>query len=196
MSILDRLINNFSKLPGIGKKSASRIVYYLLKADKAFVQELSKGIKELKEIVINCHICGNFTEIDPCGICADHQRNKNLLCIVEEPKDIVAIESTHEYFGIYHVLMGVLSPIEGIGPHELRMEQLFERIRTENIDEVIIATNPTIEGETTAQYIVKNIKTPSIKTTRLALGLPVGGALEYADSITLSRAFKGRNLIS
>jgi recombination protein RecR len=195
MTVIDRLINNISKLPGLGKKSASRIVYFMLKADNSFIQELSKEIRELKELITNCKICGNFTDINPCNICCDTKRDKKSICVVEEPKDIVAIELTHEYSGIYHVLMGAISPIEGIGPHELRMEQLFNRIETEEIHEVIIATNPTIEGETTAQYIINKINISKIKASRLALGLPVGGALEYADSITLGRAFRGRKII-
>lgn len=195
MTVIDRLINNLSKLPGLGKKSASRIVYFLLKIDFSYVQELSRELRELRELITNCCVCGNFTDVNPCNICSDSKRDKHTICVVEEPKDIVAIESTHEFSGLYHVLMGAISPIEGIGPHELRTEQLFTRIREEVIHEVIIATNPTIEGETTAQYIVKMLKSTNIKATRLALGLPVGGALEYADSITLARAIKGRNAI-
>jgi recombination protein RecR len=195
VTILEKLINNFSRLPGIGKKSASRIVYYLLKVDKSFVIEFGREIRELRDIIINCPICGNFTDITPCQICSDPNRDKTIICIVEEPKDILAIESIHQYSGTYHVLMGVISPIEGIGPHELKIEQLISRIQNENVKEVILATNPTIEGETTSQFIMKKIKSPNIKITRLALGLPIGGALEYADSITLARAFTGRNEI-
>jgi recombination protein RecR len=195
MNVIDKLISTFAKLPGLGKKSASRIVYFLLKTDDTYVQKLSREIKELRERITNCKVCGNFTEIDPCNICSDESRDKKTICVIEEPKDILAIESTHEFSGLYHVLMGAISPIEGIGPNELRLEQLFERINKERINEVIIATNPTIEGETTAQYIVKKLKTTTVITSRLALGLPVGGALEYADSVTLARAFIGRNTV-
>jgi recombination protein RecR len=195
MTIIEKLTSSLSKLPGLGKKSAARIVYYLLKTDFGYALELSKEIAELKKTITNCSICGNFTDANPCSICSDSNRDKHTICVVEEPKDILAIESTHEYSGLYHVLMGAISPIEGIGPSELRTEQLFRRIRENEIQEIIIATNPTIEGETTAQYLVRILKGMQIKATRLALGLPVGGALEYADSATLGRALKGRNAI-
>jgi recombination protein RecR len=193
MSVIEKLISHLSRLPGIGKKSAARIVYYLLKTDVSYVQSLAGEMKVLREVITNCTVCGNFTEINPCDICSDASRDARTICVVEEPKDIIAIESAREYSGRYHVLMGVISPIEGIGPQELRFNELFERIEKEGIREVIIATNPTIEGETTAQYIVNKLKSSGIVLTRLASGLPVGGALEYADPVTLARAFKGRN---
>lgn len=195
MSIIERLIKTITKLPGLGKKSASRIVYYLLKANTSFIDELNSQIRELKQSITNCRICGNFTDINPCVICSDENRDKSSICVVEEPKDISAIESTGEYKGVYHVLMGAISPIEGIGPNELRIDQLIKRIDSENISEIIIATNPTIEGETTAHYLSNKLKNTRLKVSRLALGLPVGGALEYADSITLGRAFKGRRIV-
>lgn len=193
MTILERLIHHLSKLPGLGRKSASRIAYYLLKADKSYTESLSRDIKELKEKIKSCRICGNYTEADPCSICTDPGRDKSILCIIEQPKDIQAIESTHEYRGIYHVLQGAISPIDGVGPEDLTFKKLFERIKTEPVKEIIIATNPTVEGETTALYLVKYLKDTSIRITRIALGIPLGGDLEYADSITLARALKGRN---
>jgi recombination protein RecR len=195
VTVLERLINQLSKLPGLGRKSASRIAYYLLKAEKSYTDALSRDIKELKERIKPCSICGNYTETDPCAICTDPGRDKSIICIVEQAKDVMAIESTHEYSGIYHVLTGAISPIDGIGPENLTINKLIERIERQPVKEVIIATNPTVEGETTALYIVKLLKEKGLKITRLALGLPLGGDLEYADSITLARSFKGRNEI-
>jgi recombination protein RecR len=195
VTTLERLIQHFSKLPGLGRKSASRIAYYLLKADRTFTDSLSRDIKELKDKIRSCSICGNYTEEDPCSICIDTRRDKTLLCIVEQPKDIQAIELTNEFRGIYHVLMGAISPIDGIGPDELTFNKLFHRLENEPIKEIIIATNPTIEGETTALYLAKSLKETKIKLTRIALGIPLGGDLEYSDSITLGRALKGRNEI-
>lgn len=148
---------------------------------------------ELKEKIKPCQICGYYSETDVCSICSDQQRDKSIFCIVEQSKDIHAIESTHEYNGVYHVLEGAISPIDGIGPDDLTFNRLFERIENSTVKEIIIATNPTVEGETTALYLVKNLKNNNIKVTRIALGIPLGGDLEYADSITLGRALKGRN---
>ncbi len=195
MNILDLLITNLSKLPGIGKKSASRIAYYLLQADHSYVETLANSILEMKRNIKSCSICGNYTEQDPCDICTDPSREKNRICIVESPKDIGTIEATHVYHGKYHVLMGAISPIDGIGPGNLRIRELLERVKREPIEEVIIATNPTIEGETTAQYIAELLKKANVAVTRLALGIPVGGDLEYTDSLTLARALKNRNKI-
>jgi recombination protein RecR len=195
VTVLERLINQLSKLPGLGRKSASRIAYYLLKAEKSYADALSRDIKELKERIKPCSICGNYTETDPCSICTDPGRDKYIICVVEQAKDVMAIESTHEYSGIYHVLTGSISPIDGIGPDNLTIDILMKRIEGQPVKEIIVATNPTVEGETTALYIVKLLKEKGIKITRLALGLPLGGDLEYADSITLARAFRGRNEI-
>ncbi len=193
MDVLETLIYNLSKLPGIGRKSASRIAYYLLEADNSYVETLGKNILELKKRIKTCSICGNYTETDPCKICSDASRDRETLCVVENPKDVVTIETTHEYRGLYHVLMGAISPIDGIGPGDIRINELLQRINGEKVREVIIATNPTIEGETTAQYIGELLKDRGIKVTRLALGIPVGGDIEYTDSLTLSRALKNRN---
>ncbi|MBN2440101.1 MAG: recombination protein RecR [Spirochaetales bacterium] len=195
MTILERLIHHLSKLPGLGKKSASRIAYYLLNADTSYTESLSRDIKELKEKIKPCHICGNYTEENPCSICTDPNRDKSILCIIEQPKDIQAIESSHGFQGLYHVLNGVISPIDGVGPEDLTFLQLFDRLKNEQIQEIIIATNPTVEGETTALYLVRQLQGTHIKITRIALGIPLGGDLEYADSITLARALKGRNEI-
>ncbi len=193
MDALETLIHNLSRLPGIGRKSASRIAYHLLKADNSYVEALGNSILELKKRIKTCSICGNYTETDPCKICSNPSRDKQTICVVENPKDIVTIEATHEYRGLYHVLMGTISPIDGVGPGDIRIKELLQRIDKENIKEVIIATNPTIEGETTAQYIGQLLKERTIKVTRLALGIPVGGDIEYTDSLTLSRALKNRN---
>ena len=193
MNALEKLIGNLSRLPGLGRKSASRVAYYLLRADRDFVQALSGGILELREKIRNCPICGTYTEEVPCAICTDGQRDRTMLCVVEEPKDVATIETMREYRGLYHVLMGVISPIDGVGPEDLRIRELFQRVREGGIREVIIATNPTVEGETTAQYLIQKLKAGQARVTRLALGLPVGGDLEFADSLTLARAFQGRS---
>ncbi len=195
MTVLDRLISNLARLPGLGQKSASRIAYYLLKADQGFVRFLATEILELKEKIKTCPICGNYTEEVPCSICTDDKRDKSILCVVEEPKDVLSIESTREYHGLYHVLMGAISPIDDIGPNDLRIKKLFERVKEKRFREVIIATNPTVEGDTTALYLVDQLKEEQVKVTRLALGLPVGGDLEYADRLTLARALLGRQIL-
>jgi recombination protein RecR len=193
MNTLEQLIGNLSRLPGLGRKSASRIAYYLLRADRNYVQSLAEGIRSLKEKIRNCPICGTYTEDTPCGICRDPHRERTMLCVVEEPKDVTTIESIREYRGLYHVLMGVISPIDGVGPDDLRIEALLRRVGEEGIREIVIATNPTVEGETTAQYLIGRLKGSGVRVSKLALGLPVGGDLEFADSLTLARAFQGRN---
>jgi recombination protein RecR len=195
MTILERLIGNLSRLPGLGKKSASRIAYYLLKVDHSFAQSLSADILEIKERVRTCPVCGNYTEEVPCGICTDTQRDRETLCVVEESKDVLSIEATHQYRGLYHVLMGVISPIDGIGPDRLRIDQLCQRVEKEPIREVIIATNPTVEGDTTALYLSMRLKGAAVRISRIALGLPVGGDLEYADRLTLAKALEGRKTV-
>lgn len=200
MTALDRLIDALTRLPGLGRKSASRIAYYLLKADPAVAQALVRDIRELKERIRPCPVCGNYTETVPCGICTDQHRDRHSLCVVEEPKDLMSIENTRQYHGLYHVLMGALSPIDGVGPGDLRVESLLERVREQNIREVILATNPTIEGDTTAVYLAGRLRDLSaearpLSVTRLALGLPVGGDLEYADRLTLARALEGRRSV-
>jgi len=197
MNTLDELILDFSKLPGIGRKSAARIVYHLLQTDEAFNARLASGIEALQKRIRRCSICGAFTEQDPCPICSDITRNRRTICVVEEPQDVITIESTGAYDGLFHVLNGVISPLDGIGPEQLGFDRLLRRIESEGITEVIIATNPTEEGDTTALYLshlLKDVRAEGekIRTTRLASGLPVGGDLEYADRITLARSLRGR----
>jgi recombination protein RecR len=196
LTLIEKLIASLAKLPGLGRKSASRIVYYLLKTDRAYCEDLARDILQLKANIGPCRICGNFTDIQPCAICTDSQRDRRILCVVEEPKDVLSIESIREYRGLYHVLMGVISPLDGIGPEDLRISSLVDRIKREEIEEVILATNPTVEGDTTALYLTNLLKKQAkVNITRLALGLPVGGDLEYADRLTLVRAFKGRSAV-
>jgi recombination protein RecR len=192
VTALERLIETLAKMPGLGRKSASRLAYYLLKADTSFVQGLANDLVQLKERVKNCPVCGNYTEEVPCRICTDAGRDRSQLCVVEEAKDLLSIELTRHYRGLYHVLMGVISPIDGVGPANLRIESLLARVREGGIREVIVATNPTVEGDTTAVYLSGLLKSLPVTVTRLALGLPVGGDLEYADRLTLARALEGR----
>jgi recombination protein RecR len=195
VTALERLIQTLAKMPGLGRKSASRLAYYLLKTDASFVQGLARDLIQLKERVRNCPICGNYTEEVPCAICSDRERDRSLLCVVEEPKDLLSIELTRQYRGLYHVLMGVISPIDGVGPANLRIDSLLSRVREGGIREVIVATNPTVEGDTTAVYLSGQLKSLEVTVTRLALGLPVGGDLEYADRLTLARALEGRRRV-
>ena len=188
---VEKAIHNLSKLPGIGRKTAQRQVFYLLKVPQEQVSQLADAIRELKDKVTYCSVCFNITESDPCSICSDSTRNRNLLCVVEEPNDVLAIEKTGEYRGLYHVLGGRLSPLDGIGPDDLQIKPLLGRLN-KDIHEVIIATNPNTEGEATALYLARLIRSLNIKTTKIARGLPVGADLEYADEITLSKALEGR----
>lgn len=192
MNILDQLIGNLAKLPGIGGKSASRIAYHLLAADHAYTQSLSMQIAELQKRIRACTRCGNYTETDPCPICTDPARDRSVICVVEQSQDVHNVEATREFEGLYHVLHGVISPIDGIGPEQLGLGKLVNRIREYGISEVIIATNPTVEGDTTALYIARMLKDLGVSVSRLASGLPVGGDLEYADRLTLARSLKGR----
>ena len=189
---VSRLINELTKLPGIGEKSAQRLTFFLLKAAESDVKDLAKALIDVKEHVRYCSVCGNITEQDPCAICDDDRRQRQLICVVEEPNDLYAIERTREYSGLYHVLMGTLSPLEGIGPEDIRIQELLLRLQQEPCKEVIIATNPNVEGEATAMYLAKLIKPLGVKISRIAHGIPVGGDLEYADEITMTRALEGR----
>lgn len=198
MNTFDELTNNFSRLPGIGKKSAVRIVNWLLKQDRMYVQKFANNLNQLQEKVKPCSVCGTWTEEDPCPICASPLRDKSMLCVVEQPQDVSTIEAYGEYKGRYHVLGGLIKPLEGIGPAQLAIPQLLNRIKTEEISEIIVATNPTVEGDTTALYLNKVIseQNTSVKVTRLATGIPVGGDLEYIDKRTLSLSFRGRSTIN
>lgn len=190
---LDRAINELAKLPGIGPKSAQRLAFYLLKRDPIDLTALSDAISELKAGVTFCAECHNMAEADPCSVCSDNNRDHTLLCVVEEPLDALALDKTRQFPGLFHVLGGVLNPMEGIGPDKLHIGDLADRIKKLGVTEVIIATNPTLEGETTASHIAKILRDmDGVKVTRIARGLPMGGDLEYADEITLSRALEGR----
>jgi recombination protein RecR len=189
---LARLVEEFYKLPGIGPKSAQRLAYYLLRMPPSEAQALATAILEVKERVVFCSVCQNVTEVDPCRVCSDSTRDHTVICVVEEPLDILAIERTGAYKGLHHVLHGAISPMDGIGPEDLKIRELLERFRTDEVREVILATNPNLEGEATAMYLSRLIRPLGIKTTRLARGLPAGGDLEYADDVTLTRALEGR----
>ena len=186
------LIEELHKLPGIGPKSAQRLAYHLLRAPKEEAESLAQAILLVKEKVIFCSRCYNITETDPCAICASRSRDPKKICVVEEPLDILALERTGEYNGLYHVLHGSLSPMDGVGPEELKIGELLQRLQSNTVEEVILATNPNLEGEATAMYLQRLIAPLGVRVTHLARGLPVGGDLEYADAITLTRALQGR----
>lgn len=190
---VQQLIDELGRLPGIGPKSAQRIAFHLLKVAPEDAQRLARAIVEAKERVSWCRRCYNLAEGELCTFCRDERRDANVLCIVEEPRDIVAIERTGEYRGRYHVLQGAISPIEGVGPEQLRIKELLARLPAEGVTEVILATNPNIEGEATAMYLARLLKPLGVRVTRIASGLPVGGDLEYADEVTLGRALEGRH---
>lgn len=192
MERLERLIDCFTRLPGIGRKSASRIAYWFLEADQNFVQELSRDLSEIHDHVFRCTECGNYAETQLCKICQSPLRDRSMLCVVENPKDVSTVESTGEFPGLYHVLHGVLSPLDGIGPEELGLNRMLIRIRREGVKEVIVATNPTLEGDSTGLYIVRMLTPDGIKVSRIASGLPVGGDMEYADKLSIARALRAR----
>jgi recombination protein RecR len=225
MTAIEELVSLFSRLPGIGRKSALRMTYHLLKADDAFTATLSERIGTLKASVRFCSVCGAYTEADPCPICGGLDRDRRIICVVEQPQDVLTIEASREYRGLYHVLGGLISPLDGIGPDKLKIASLVRRIRFSDaerflpdegegggdgidksdyfvasiprtkIEEVVLATNPTVEGDTTALYIRKILEPEGVRVTRLATGIPVGGDLEYADRLTLARSFRGRTLL-
>ena len=192
MTSLDRVITALAKLPGLGRKSAGRLAYYLLRADPTYVRSLAADLSALRERIRPCRTCGAYTEAERCDICADPSRDPDRVCVVEQPQDVATIEATGEFRGRYHVLMGVLSPLDGIGPEDLRIDVLMRRVREEGIREVIVATNPTVEGEATALLLAKQLRDLGVVTSQLAHGLPVGSDLEYSDRLTVSRALRGR----
>ena len=194
--IVQELIDELGRLPGIGPKSAQRIAFHILQTESFDVTRLSSVLIEVREKVKFCEICGNVSEEVTCGICRDPRRDPTFICVVEEAKDVVAIERTREFRGLYHVLGGAISPIDGIGPDDLRIRQLMTRLADGTVTEVIIATDPNLEGEATAPFLSRLLKTLEIKVSRLASGLPVGGDLEYADEVTLGRAFEGRRTVN
>jgi len=187
-----RLLEELERLPGIGPKSAQRLAYHILRGDAEAAHRLAEAIVEVKRSIRFCTRCFNFAEADLCEICSDARRDSSAICVVEEPRDIVAIERTGEFRGTYHVLQGAISPIDGIGPEQLRVRELVERVSGDGVTEVILATNPNVEGETTALYVARLLKPLGVKVTRIASGLPVGGDLEYADEVTLGRALEAR----
>lgn len=189
---LNKLINELSRLPGIGGKTAQRLAFHILSMDEKSAMELADAISDAKKSMKYCSVCGNLTDTDPCAICSDDSRDKSTICVVESPKDVVAMEKIREYRGYYHVLHGAISPMDGIGPDDINLRSLIVRLQDEAVKELIIATNPNIEGEATAMYIARLIKPSGIKVTRIAHGIPVGGDLEYADEVTLLKAVEGR----
>lgn len=189
---LEKLIEEFSKLPGIGKKTAQRMAFHILKSNKEAAETLAQALLDVKEKVGYCSACFNITEEDPCSICKDQKRDRSTICVVEEANDVVALERTNQYKGLFHVLGGVLSPLDGIGPDDLKIKELLARLKGKRIKEVILATNPNTEGEATAIYMAKLIKPLGVKVTRIARGIPAGGDLEYADQVTLANAIEGR----
>ncbi len=193
--IVQELIDELGRLPGIGPKSAQRIAFHILQTESFDTQRLAQILMDVRDKVRFCSICGNVSEQETCSICRDPRRNQTTICVVEEAKDVAAIERTREFRGLYHVLGGAISPIDGIGPDDLRIAQLVKRLADNTITEVIIATDPNLEGEATATYLTRLLVQPGLTVTRLASGLPVGGDLEYADEVTLGRAFEGRRVV-
>jgi recombination protein RecR len=187
-----KLIEEFEKLPGIGHKTAQRLAFHVLKLPEAKVEGLADAIRDAKKKTRFCSVCSNLTEADPCSICSGGTRDHSIICVVEDPRDVVALERTREFKGLYHVLHGAISPMQGIGPDDIRIKELLHRIKDNSIREVILATNPNIEGEATAMYVSKLIKPFGVRATRIAHGIPVGGDLEYADEVTLAKALEGR----
>jgi len=192
---LEKLVDELTKLPGIGKKSALRIAYFVLRTPREEVEALAGALTDVKERVILCETCGNYTEEPVCGICLDERRDRSLICVVEQPSDIALLESTGSFRGVYHVLHGVISPLEGVRPEALRIEELAKRAGEASAVEVIVATNPTVEGDATAHYIAEALKDRQVRVTRIARGVPVGGEIEFADQVTLARALEGRRSI-
>ena len=189
---IEKLIESFEKLPSIGNKTAARLAFYMLNASEEETNEFIKSIQEAKKNLKYCSSCFNITDLDPCPICSNVNRNKEVICVVEDVKDVVAMEKTHEFNGVYHVLHGSISPMNGIGPDDIKIKELLSRIMEGKVKEIILATNPKVEGEATAMYISKLIKPLGVKVTRIAHGIPVGGDLEYTDEVTLSKALEGR----
>jgi len=192
VKVISRLVNELSKLPGIGPKTAQRLAFHILAAPKEDAYRLSEAVVEARETVKYCSVCGTVSDADICSICEDNTRDRTTVCVVERTQDVIAMERTNQYKGLYHVLKGAISPMDGIGPEDIRIKELVERLNTQEIKELILATDPNVEGEATAMYIAKIVKPFGIKVTRIARGLPVGGDLEYADEVTLARALEGR----
>ena len=192
---IQRLVNQLSKLPGVGQKTAQRLAYYIISLPEEQVRELATAIFNGKKQVHFCPVCGNYTDKDPCALCSDTARDPSILCVGRDPRDVAAMERMRDYKGQYHVLHGVISPMDGVGPDDIRIRELMARLASGQIKEVVLATNPDIEGEATASYIARLIKPLGVRVTRIAHGVPVGGDLEYTDEVTLSKAFEGRREI-
>jgi recombination protein RecR len=192
---LANLINELTRLPGVGGKSASRIAYYILKRTTGEAEALANAIVEVKSKIFRCSICNNMTDVEPCAICSDPRRDASVICVVEEAFNIPTIESTRDFRGLFHVLLGALSPLKGVGPHDIDVAGLLKRVQAGGVREIIVATNPNVEGEATALYLAQQLRPLDVKTTRLAFGLPVGGDLEYADQVTMAKALEGRREI-
>ncbi|SOC25643.1 DNA replication and repair protein RecR [Ureibacillus xyleni] len=189
---ISKLIDSFMKLPGIGPKTAARLAFFVLTMKEDTVLSFAKALVDAKRNLMYCSTCGHITDVDPCQICSDQQRDPSTICVVQDPKDVIAMEKMRDYHGLYHVLHGAISPMDGVGPEDINVASLITRLQDERVQELILATNPTIEGEATAMYISRLVKPSGIRTTRIAHGLPVGGDLEYADEVTLSKALEGR----
>ena len=189
---LSRLIERLQKLPGIGAKSAQRLAYHVLRTPREDADMLCAAIQDVKERVTYCTVCNNITDVDPCRFCADERRERHVICVVEEPQNVAAIEKTREFRGLYHVLMGALSPLQGVGPDDLKIRGLLSRVADGGVTEVVLATNPNVEGEATALYLARLLKPLGLRVTRIATGIPVGSDIEYADEITMSKAMSGR----
>jgi len=189
---LSRLIERLQKLPGIGAKSAQRLAYHVLRTPREDADLLCAAIQDVKERVTYCSVCNNITDVDPCRFCADERRERQVICVVEEPQNVAAIEKTREFRGLYHVLMGALSPLQGVGPDDLKIKGLLSRVADGSVTEVVLATNPNVEGEATALYLARLLKPLGLRVTRIATGIPVGSDIEYADEITMSKAMAGR----
>lgn len=190
---LSRLVEQFERLPGIGRKSAQRLAYYVLKLPEKEAEDFAQAILDAHQKIHYCKICCNLTDQELCPVCRNERRDKSIICVVEDPRDVMALERTHEFNASYHVLHGAISPLGGIGPEQLCIKELLDRVHTGDVQEVIMATNPTVEGEATAMYLSRLLKPLGVRVTRLAYGIPVGGDLEYADEVTLTRALEGRN---
>jgi recombination protein RecR len=186
------LVEQLQRLPGIGAKSAQRLAFHILKNPREDAERLCQAIRDVKERVTYCSTCNNITDVDPCIYCSNPARNQRLICVVDEPQNVAVVEKTREFKGVYHVLMGLLSPLHGVGPDDLKIEGLLSRIGVDSVDEVILATSPTVEGEATALYLARLLKPLGVRVTRIAMGIPVGSDLEYADEITMTRAMEGR----
>ncbi len=189
---LTALITELPRLPGIGAKSAQRLAFFLLRSPREDVDRLTVALREMKERVAHCSICSNITDTDPCAFCTSPDRRQNVICVVEDPQNVTAVEKTREFKGVYHVLMGALSPLQGVGPDDLKIKSLLARVDRGGVDEVILATNPNVEGEATAIYLARLLKPLGVRVTRIAMGVPIGSDLEYADEVTLHKALEGR----